>query len=111
MSLVKSYLQLRVWLVDPPTLADCLPLGGAEAGKMSLACRRCPTVQTRTQLADLQGDEPATPERMFASVTAGKKMSLWTVGQQFGPRVLHRNDTAEGRMEKKGAEIKKRALF
>lgn len=42
------------WLT-PTTLADRLPLGGAEAGKTTPAGRCCPTVQTRTSHPSQRG--------------------------------------------------------
>lgn len=45
-------------------------------------------------------DVPPIPERMYASVTAEKKMSLWTVMEQFGTADSSRNYAAEGEIEK-----------
>lgn len=92
--------RLAGWPPPPiTTLADHLPLGWAEADKTTPAGSRCQAVQTRTQLTNLQGDEPPVPERMFASVAAEKKVNLWIVMKQFGTAELHRNDTVEGETE------------
>lgn len=64
------------------------------------------------QLTNLQGDEPPVPERMLASVTAEKKLGLWTVMETAtGTAELHRNNTVEGGTAPTQHKIKQSALF